>query len=267
MKIITSSKNIKIKEINKLRKSNKRKKENLFIIEGKKEIDLAKKSGICVKELFFLENVYGEELNSFSGITKNSVADEVFKKISFRENPDGYLAIAQSKNFQLKNIKLSKNPFLLILEAIEKPGNLGAILRSADAAGIDAVIITEPKTDIFNPNVIRSGLGTIFTNQIAICKNKELFSWLKEKNINTFAATPNTDNFYCGSNFKNSLALVIGAEHEGLSKEWLEFADNKIKIPMNGKIDSLNASASAAIILFEVVRQRKPRNNLKKTAI
>ena len=256
MEIITSSKNIKIKEINKLRKSNNRRKEELFIIEGKKEIDLAKKSGICVKELFFSENIYGKELNNFSDITKHSITSEIFNKISFRENPDGYLAIAQSKNFELKDIKLSKNPFLLILEAIEKPGNIGAILRSSDAAGVDAIIITESKTDIFNPNVIRSSLGTVFTNQIAICKNKELFLWLKEKNINTFAATPNTDNLYCDSDFKNSLALVIGMEHEGLSNEWLEFADNKIKIPMNGKIDSLNASASAAIILFEIVRQR-----------
>ncbi|MCK5510566.1 RNA methyltransferase [Candidatus Parcubacteria bacterium] len=256
MEIITSYKNIKIKEINKLRKSNNRRKEKLFIIEGKKEIDLAKKSGICIKELFFSENIYQKELNNFVGITKYSVAGEVFRKISFRENPDGYLAIAQSKNFQLKDIKLSKNPFLLILEAIEKPGNIGAILRSADAAGVDAIIITESKTDIFNPNIIRSSLGTVFTGQIAICKNKELLPWLKEKSINTFASTPNTDELYCDSDFKNSLALVVGAEHEGLGKEWFEFVDNKIKIPMNGKIDSLNASVSAAIILFEVVRQR-----------
>ncbi|MCK5320191.1 RNA methyltransferase [Candidatus Parcubacteria bacterium] len=256
MEIITSFKNIKIKEINKLRKSNNRRKEKLFIIEGKKEIDLAIKSGIRVKELFFSENIYGKELNNFSNTAKYSLADAIFNKVSFRESPDGYLAIAQSKNFQLKDIKLSKNPFLLILEAIEKPGNIGAILRSADAAGVDAIIITESKTDIFNPNVIRSSLGTVFTNQIAICKNKKLFSWLKEKNINTFAATPNADKLYCDSDFKNSLALVVGAEHEGLSNEWLEFADNKIKIPMNGKIDSLNASASAAIILFEIVRQR-----------
>ena len=256
MEIISSSKNIKIKEINKLRKSNNRRKEKLFIIDGKKEIDLAKKSGIRVKELFFSESIYGKEFNNFSDTAKYSVANAIFNKISFRENPDGYLAIAQSKNFELKNIKLNKNPFLLILEAIEKPGNIGAILRSADAARVDAIIITESKTDIFNPNVIRSSIGTIFTNQIAICKNKELFLWLKKKNINTFAATPNTDNLYCDSDFKNSLALVIGTEHEGLSDEWLNFADNKIKIPMNGKIDSLNASASAAIILFEVVRQR-----------
>jgi len=256
MKIIVSSKNIKIKEINKLRKSNNRRKEKLFIIEGKKEINLAIRSGIRIKELFFSENVYQKELNNFFDITKCSLADEIFNKISFRENPDGYLAIAQSKNFQLKDIKLSKKPFLLILEAIEKPGNIGAILRSADAARVDAVIITEPKTDIFNPNVIRSSLGTIFTNKIAICENKKLFSWLKEKNINIFTATPDANKLYCDSNFKNSLALVIGAEHEGLSSEWLNFADNKIKIPMNGKIDSLNASVSAAIILFEVVRQR-----------
>ncbi|MCK4540064.1 RNA methyltransferase [Candidatus Parcubacteria bacterium] len=256
MKIITSLKNIKVKEINKLRKSNKRKKEGLFVIEGEKEIKLAKKSGICVKELFFSENIYQKELNSFPDTIKYSLTNEIFSKVSFRENPDGYLAIAQTKNFQLKDIKLSKNPFLLILEAIEKPGNIGAILRSADAAGADAVIITESRTDIFNPNVIRSSLGAIFTNKIAICKNKELFSWLKERNINTFAATPNTDKLYYDDDFKQASALIIGAEHEGLSKEWLEFADNKIKIPMNGRIDSLNASVSAAIILFEIVRQR-----------
>ena len=256
MNTIASFKNIKIKEINKLRKSNKRKKAELFIIEGEKEISLAIKSGIRVKELFFSENVYQKEFNNFFNIIKYSVAGEIFNKISFRENPDGYLAVAQSKSFELKNIKLSKNPFLLILEAIEKPGNIGAILRSADAAGVDAIIITEAKTDIFNPNVIRSSLGTVFTNQIAVCKNKELFLWLKEKNINTFVATPSADKLYCDSNFKNPLALAIGTEHEGLSNEWLDFADNKIKIPMNGKIDSLNASVSAAIILFEVVRQR-----------
>ena len=256
METIASFKNIKIKEINRLRKSGKRKKEKLFIIEGKKEIGLAEESGICIKELFFSENIYQKEVDNFSNITRYSLTDEIFNKISFRENPDGYLAIAQTKNFELKNIKLSKNPFLLILEAIEKPGNIGAIMRSADAVAADAVIITEPRTDIFNPNVIRSSLGAVFTNNIAICKNKELFSWLKKKNINTFAAAPNADKFYYAGDFKQASALVIGTEHDGLSEEWLEFADNKIKIPMNGKIDSLNVSVSAAIILFEIVRQR-----------
>jgi len=181
---------------------------------------------------------------------------DVFKKMAYREHPDGLLAVAQVKPLALSEIKLSENPLVIILESLEKPGNIGAILRSAESAGADAVIITESKTDIYNPNVIRSSLGTIFSNQIALTTNQELTNWLKKNKIKTVAAHPHADIAYTKADLSKNIAIIIGTEDLGLSEYWLTNADEKIIIPMKGKIDSLNASASLAIILFEAIRQR-----------
>lgn len=258
MNKITSNQNPKIKEIVKLRKAKQRKKTDLFIIEGVQELGMAIKSGIQISSLFYCAD-YLKDKSFLSQLHCDiyELDKNTFNKISLRENPDGVLAFSKPKNMFLGDIKLSKNPFLLILESIEKPGNLGAIFRTADACGVDYIVICEPKTDIYNPNVIRSSLGTLFTNKIVICKNSEIFSWLKKNNIKSFAATPNADMLYTEANFNGAIAITIGTEHEGLSTEWLKSADYKIKIPMKGKIDSLNASVSAAIILFEASRQRE----------
>jgi RNA methyltransferase, TrmH family len=261
--IITSSTNNFIKQIIKLKQRANRKKSDLFLVEGMAEISLGIKAGLEIDTLFFCPQL-AKTKNLSSQINNEKiklVADNIFKKISFRENPDGFLAIAKPKNLKINKIGVSKNPLILILEAVEKPGNLGAIMRTADAAGVEAVIICDPKTDIYNPNVIRSSLGTVFTVPIAVCKTSEAINWLKPKGIKIYTATPSAHKFYYECELAKSSAIVIGTEHEGLSDEWLDAANEKILIPMFGRIDSLNASVSAAVVIYEAVRQRAGRKN------
>jgi TrmH family RNA methyltransferase len=255
--IIASAKNPQIKEILRLQKPRERKEEGLIVVEGHQEILMAIGAGFEIEKLFFCSDFAGaKRIEEIRGDLMISVVPSVFKKIAYRENPDGFLALVKSKNLELEKIKLSKNPLVIVLESVEKPGNLGAILRSADAAGADAVIISDQRTDIYNPNVIRASLGTVFTNQVATSSAKEIQKWLSKNKIKSLAATPEADKIYTKVNYKGGIAVVVGEEHKGLSEEWLEKADEKIKIPMAGKIDSLNVSASTAIILFEAIRQR-----------
>ena len=255
--VITSAQNPKIKEIIRLRKPRERRKENLIIIEGRQEIELARQAGLEIVELFYCQDFAGSK--KIAGLSEEiitPVVPAVFEKISYRENPDGFLVLARLKYLELGKIKLSQKPLIIILESLEKPGNLGAILRSADAAGADAVIVADPKTDIYNPNVIRASLGTVFTNQVAAASTEEARNWLAKNKIKSLAATPEAKKIYTEADYKGAVAIIMGEEHPGLSKDWLEKVDEKIKIPMRGKIDSLNVSASTAIILFEAVRQR-----------
>ena len=255
--VITSAQNPKIKEIIRLRKPRERRKENLIIIEGRQEIELARQAGLEIVELFYCQDFAGSK--KIAGLSEEiitPVVPAVFEKISYRENPDGFLVLARLKYLELGKIKLSQKPLIIILESLEKPGNLGAILRSADAAGVDAVIVADPKTDIYNPNVIRASLGTVFTNQVAAASTEEARNWLAKNKIKSLAATPEAKKIYTEADYKGAVAIIMGEEHPGLSKGWLEKVDEKIKIPMRGKIDSLNVSASTAIILFEAVRQR-----------
>ncbi|RLC38124.1 RNA methyltransferase [Candidatus Falkowbacteria bacterium] len=257
--MITSTQNPTIKKIIKLQKARERKKENLILIEGRHEISMAKSSRIEIINLFYCDQFTSDSRFNVD-IKKElieNISPEVFKKISYRQNPEGYLAIARPKRLDLKTIKLSQKPLVLILEAIEKPGNLGAILRTADAAGVDAVIINDPRVDVYNPNVIRASLGSVFTNKIVVENSEKTLKWLKLNKINSYAATPSATELYTNKGYKNSCAIVVGAEHEGLSQFWLKKADFKVKIPMLGKIDSLNASVSVAILLFEALKQRK----------
>lgn len=257
--MITSPSNPKIKEVIKLRKSGERQKQDLIVIEGLKEIDMAVQAGIMPQTLFYSPD-YARE-NRLPATVMNQeelvVAAHVFDKISWREHPDGFLVLARPRYLELEDIKLSKDPLLVVLEGLEKPGNLGAILRTADAAGVDAVIISDPQTDIYNPNVIRASLGTVFSNQVVVADRDRVAEWLKSKKIKIYATTPAVDTYYTEAEFTMSSAILIGAEHEGLSRQWLKLADEKIRIPMQGKIDSLNASVSAAIVIFEAIRQRK----------
>ena len=255
--IITSVQNERIKEIIRLRKPRERRKQDLIIIEGKQEIELAHQAGLEIVELFYCQDFANSK--KIAGLPEEKLAPvvpAVFQKISYRENPDGFLALAKPKYLELSKIKLNKNPLVIILESLEKPGNLGAILRSADAAGADAVIVANPKTDIYNPNVIRASLGTVFTNQVAVASTEEARNWLAKNKIKSLAATPEAKKIYTEVNYTGPVAIIMGEEHPGLSQGWLEKVDEKIKIPMRGKIDSLNVSVSTAIILFEAVRQR-----------
>jgi TrmH family RNA methyltransferase len=258
--MLTSKDNQKIKDIIKLRKSSKRKKDDLIIVEGRKEIGLALRSGLKPEQLFYSLEFEKEarfpdwNVANFTEVIE--VSADIFTKIAFRETPDGYLATFKPLRLSLSEVKLSPSPFVVILESIEKPGNLGAILRTCDAAGVDAVIVADQRTDIYNPNVIRSSLGTVFTEQIVSDTFENIVEWLELNKVKTFATTPDTRLSFTEANYNEPTAILIGTEHEGLSAKWLERADYKIKIPMKGKMDSLNASVSAGIVIYEVVRQR-----------
>lgn len=261
MEKITSIQNPKIKNLKKLEKASERKEQQLFLIEGLREVVLAHRAGYEVDTLFLCEEILKEDehypLAELSDVTKRySLSREVYNTLAYRETTEGIIATVKPKSHLLQNLQLKKTPLILVIEAVEKPGNLGAMLRTCDAAGADAVIICDAKTDIYNPNVIRSSIGTVFTNPIAVAEKSEAIAFLKQQNINTFAAELGASKFHYQANYKTATAIVVGTEATGLSNEWINAATEKIKIPMLGKIDSLNVSVSAAILLFEAVRQR-----------
>ena len=258
MKEINSIQNPFIKNLLKLQeKARERKKQGLFLIEGKREIELAKKGDYEITSLLFLSTVKNDALlSNFHDIEQILISQEIYDKLAYRKTTEGILAIAKTKSLSLSDIKLSKNPLILVAESIEKPGNIGAILRTADAANIDAVLIADAKSDMYNPNIIRSSVGCVFTNQIATATSEEIIAFLKEKNVQIFAATLQNSNEYHKENYTKSSAIVVGTEDTGLTEIWREHATQNINIPMQGVIDSMNVSVAAAIILFEAKRQR-----------
>lgn len=262
--LINSLTNPRIKNILKLQSSNRdRRKQNLFVIEGYREISRALASGIEIKELYVCPELdrqcRSEELLYLDvRIQVIEVGKAAFSRIAYREGSDGFIALAVQRNISLNEVKLSSNPLILILESVEKPGNLGAIMRTADAAGIDAVIVCDPLTDIYNPNAIRSGVGCIFSVQVVTCNSVEAIEWLRGNNIKAYAAAlTQTALTYHQLDFRGPSAIVMGTEATGLSSEWLNKSDAQIIIPMKGIADSLNVSTSAAVLVFEAVRQRE----------
>ena len=261
MKQISSSQNSYIKELLKLQeKARERKKQGLFLIEGKREISLAIKGNYEFETVLFLPEIITEKevLHLFNeNINRIEISKEVYQKLAYRDSTEGIIAIAKTKNFLLNEIDfITENPLILVAEATEKPGNIGAMLRTADAANIDAVFIANPKTDLYNQNVIRSSVGCLFTNQIAIGTSEEIIAFLTEKNIGIYAATLQNSNEYYKENYTKSTAIIVGTEATGLTEIWRENATQNINIPMQGEIDSMNVSVSAAILLFEAKRQR-----------
>jgi RNA methyltransferase, TrmH family len=196
-------------------------------------------------------------LQSFSIKTELiEISKEVYQKLAYRDTTEGIIAVAKTKSLQLSDLELPENPLILVMEAIEKPGNIGAMLRTCDAANVDAVIIADPKTDLYNPNIVRSSVGCLFTNQIATDSSEEVIKFLNKKNITIFGATLQNSQFYHHQNYTTPTALVVGTEATGLSKAWREDAIKNIIIPMQGEIDSMNVSVASAILLFEAKRQR-----------
>lgn len=254
---ISSLQNPKVKNLVKLiEKSSERKAQNLIVIEGLRELGLAISAGMEIYQLYFCPSIGANE-KELKAQQYFEVSKEVFAKLAYRENSDGYIALLKPRYYTLENLPLTKNPFIIILESVEKPGNLGAIMRTADAANIDAVIICDPRTDIYNPNAIRSSVGCIFTVPIVVSTNEEVKAWLDKKGINHYAAALTATKFYTDTNFKESSAVIMGTEATGLSDFWLNNSTSQIKIPMEGKIDSLNVSISTAVLTFEAKRQRK----------
>ena len=260
MKQITSAQNPYIKSLLLLQeKAKARKQTGTFLIEGQREISLAIKGGYHIDTLlFYPELVVEKEINKLVQNATNiiEINKEIFEKLAYRESTGGVIAVANSKSFSLSDLKLNENPLLLIAEAPEKPGNIGALLRTADAANLDAVIIANPNGDLYNSNIIRSSVGCLFTNQIAIGTTSEIIAFLKEKKINFYCATLQNSTSYHTQDYTTPSALVVGTEATGLSKEWREAATQNIIIPMQGEIDSMNVSVAAAILIFEAKRQR-----------
>jgi RNA methyltransferase, TrmH family len=261
MEKISSFQNPKIKNLVKLHKAHERKNQNLFLVEGLKEIKMASEAGYNLHSLYWnpeLE-VSRSEVKKLSN--ENSIfeiTNEIFSKIAYRDSSDGLMAIFVQKKLILNNFIPDRNSLVIVIESVEKPGNLGAILRTADAASVDAILVCDPKTDIFNPNVVRSSLGCIFTNRIIVCRNEEALEWLKIHKFCIYSAVLNPNaKIYSEINYTRcSSAVVLGTEADGLTSFWLDNCNEKIIIPMLGKIDSLNVSNSAAIIVYEIMRQK-----------
>jgi RNA methyltransferase, TrmH family len=265
---ITSLQNPKIKQAIKLRERRQRDEEGLFLIEGYRELKRAADAGVPIKELFICPEFFLGS-NEHDLIKKLDEADaeifkcapKVFEKISYRDRPDGLLAIAFQMKHTLKDlypiVDKKKDSLFIIAEAIEKPGNLGTILRSADAAGVDGVIVCDRCTDIYNPNVVRASVGTLFTMPVVEAKGSETLLWLQKRKIKVIASTPSAKIEFTDADMTGPAAIVVGTEQLGLSEAWLSCADLKVRIPMLGVADSLNVATATTLLLYEVLRQRR----------
>lgn len=270
---ITSLQNPKIKKAVKLSDRRERNETGLFLIEGYRELSRAFSGGVSVQTLFicpklFLgsnENTLIEEFRK-SGAEIILCSESVFAKLSYRDRPDGLVAIAIQMRRPLMDLiaKLAtkNDPFLIIAEAIEKPGNLGTILRSADAAGVDGVIVCDRCTDIYNPNVVRASVGTLFTIPVVEATSAETLLWLQQRKIKVVAATPSAKEEFTDAELSGPVAIAVGTEQLGLTEQWMNSSDIKVRIPMHGIADSLNVATATTLLLYEVVRQRRNNRDL-----
>ena len=261
IKEISSVQNPFIKHLIQIKeKSRERKKTGLFLIEGQREIGLALKGNYDLETILYYPDVISkDEVIDLTGSNTEliEISKEVYQRLAHRDKTEGILALAKSKSHELKDLKLrSKNLLILVAEAPEKPGNIGAILRTADAANIDAVIIANPKSDLYNPNIIRSSVGCVFTNQIAMGNTTDIIQFLNKNKVNIYCAALQSSKLYTTQDYTKPTAIVVGTEATGLSDEWLEHSTQNIVIPMQGEIDSMNVSVAAGILIFEAKKQR-----------
>ena len=260
---ITSTQNEAVKHVIKLRDRRPREKEQLTVLEGYRELTRAREYGLEILECYFSpEHFLGENefplLETFAeeGVKVCQVAPFLLEKMAYRERPEGLIAVARMKRHTLADLPVKPNGLYLVAEAVEKPGNLGSMLRSADAAGVDGFIICNKCTDLYNPNVIRASTGALFSIPLAEADNEEAFNWLKENNIRMLAATPHTDTVYTDVDMTQAVAIIVGTEQTGLTELWMNHSDLPVVIPMLGKIDSLNVATATTILLYEAARQR-----------
>lgn len=264
--MITSTQNPRVKKVRKLRNRRERDRSGLFLVEGYRELLRATEAERTILELFICPELFlgvnEQQLIDHiadNGATIVSCQEKIFRQISYRDRPDGLLGIAQQHHRQLEELedKQGSPPFLVIAEAIEKPGNLGTILRSSDAVGVDGVIICDRCTDIHNPNVVRASVGTLFTVPVVEADSDETISWLQERGIAIVAATPSATCEYTDTDLSGPIAIAVGTEQLGLSQRWMEGADIQVRIPMCGVADSLNVATATTLLLYEVLRQRR----------
>ena len=254
---ITSLQNPRVKQIVKLRDDKKqRQRDGLMLVEGYDEISLALEAGHAPRTLLTAPELARRQIRDVKA-ERITVSPAVFEKMSYRDNPDGWLAIFPIPRVSLDDLVLGKPPLLIVAESIEKPGNLGAILRTADAARVDAVLVCDPRVDAYSPNVVRASRGTLFTVPVVETKSALALVYLQRRGIQILAATPSAEAEYTHQNLRLPLAVAVGTEDEGLSDLWLGHADMQVKIPMRGKVNSLNVSIATALIIYEAVRQRQ----------
>ena len=265
---ITSAQNPKIKALLELQeKSKARKRTGLFVVEGRRELQHCIEAGFEPHTLFICRDIMTEkEFDRILGAIEENftgmmcpiieISRQLYDKIAYRGGTEGIIAELHCKDMSLESLELKENPLVVVLESVEKPGNLGAVLRSADASGADAVIVCDPLTDLYNPNLIRSSIGAIFTVPVATATSEDAIRWLKERGIRIYTAQLQDSEWYYDTDMTGGTAIIMGTEATGLTDIWRKAADAHIKIPMLGRLDSLNVSVSAAILMFEAVRQR-----------
>jgi len=263
MKKISSADNYLVKKAIRLKKSVFRRKQKEFLIDGQREIRVALDNHWSCSWFFYSPDFKSHSLDqNFSDVIKDNIVElpgPLFSKICYKENPDGFLAIFKQNHQKLKDIVLSSNPLCLILENVEKPGNLGAIIRTTAAVGVDVIIINEAQTDIYNPNVIRSSEGYVFAVPIVKASVVDTASWLKTNNIRSFGTLTTASKTYTTADFNGPTAIILGSEARGLSDKWVKTLDESIFIPMRSGLDSLNVSVAGAVVLYEVLRQRSAK--------
>ena len=256
--LLTSAQNPKFKRLVALReKSRLRRDEGVFVVEGRRELEHCLEAGFEVETVFVCREIAADCTTSSEQPKTFELSKELYAKVAYREGTEGVMAIVKSRELRLDELQLGDKPLVMVLEGVEKPGNLGAVLRSADAAGADAVIVCDPLTDLWNPNLIRASIGAVFTVPTVCCSSQEAIAWLKARGIRILTAQLQDSSAYYDCDMTGPTAIVMGTEATGLTDPWRQAADAHVLIPMLGRLDSLNVSVSAAILLYEAVRQRQ----------
>ncbi len=262
--IITSLQNPRVKEVTALQSSSSlRREKGLFVVEGLREVERCLESGFRLRSVFYCPSVCRHVPTPSEGVRVFEVSEAVYGKMAYRGGTEGILAVvcgnAGDRSLEALDSVLSGDtsaPLIVVVESVEKPGNLGAMLRTADASGVSAVLVCDPHTDLYNPNLIRASLGGVFTRNIAVCSSEEAIAWLKARGISILTAQLQDSELYYDTDMTRPTALVFGTEADGLTDIWRRAADAHIRIPMLGRIDSLNVSASMAVLCYEALRQR-----------
>lgn len=262
MKRITSAQNPEVKARAKLKERRGRTKEGKFLVEGARELARALGAGVGLEALYVCRELLNEAGQAVlrdaetRGVPLTELSEPAFRALSMRENPDGVVGVALKQEKRLADLTLPEDALVVVCEGVEKPGNLGALLRTADGVGVHAVFTTGGGTDLENPNVVRSSMGSVFSRPVLTADGDELRAWLRQEGFTLVAATPHTDRLYWNGEYRGKTALLLGAEDKGLSAAWLGAADLRVKIPMRGLADSLNVATAGALLLYEALRQR-----------
>lgn len=262
---ITSPSNPRLKQVSALRRRRERAATGLTVVDGFEELSLAIDAGVRPRTLFWCPELMADEARGIVGAAAEAGAQTVrlgraaFEKVAYREGPDGVLAVVPGVERTVADLSLGADALVLVTQAVEKPGNLGAMLRTADAAGVDAVVAADPVTDWGNPNTIRGSKGTVFSVPVAAQSTAATLEWLRAGGIALVATTPDTDLLHTDVDYTGPIAIAVGAEKTGLDYAMLDAATHRVRIPMRGRANSLNVATSAAIVIYEAVRQRLAR--------